>query len=93
MPFQFPMRPYTSVDVLMLQEGQNGVYGIFRGTACIYVGKGDVRSRLLDHLNNDNPCISSNKPDQWTAVITPDADDLEKKLIYEYKPFCNKRVG
>jgi hypothetical protein len=58
MPFvnQTP-RPFTRTDVESLKENQMGVYAIFRGDQCIYVGRGDIRQRLLTHLNGDISCI------------------------------------
>jgi len=93
MPFLFPMQPFTKTEVARLHPDQKGVYGIFRGSLCVYVGSGDIRQRLLDHLNGDNPCIARKQPDSWTAIVTADYLDNEKKLTLEYNPVCNKRVG
>ena len=51
MPFANEMRPYTRENILTLKPNQNGVYGIFRDTVAIYVGSGDLRERLLAHMN------------------------------------------
>jgi hypothetical protein len=94
MPFTNAVRPYTKVNIESLKDGQNGVYGIFKGTACIYVGKGDFRTRLLAHINGDNSCIQNSSPNSWTAeVITGDPSNREKELILEYRPTCNQRLG
>jgi hypothetical protein len=86
-------RRWTREVILALKKKQIGVYGIFRGEVCIYVGKGDIRDRLLDHFNGDNPLITRERPDRWTAVLTDDPDRQEKKLILEYDPVANRRVG
>jgi len=91
MPFKHGMRPYTKEDVLKLNPNQNGVYGIFRNSAAIYVGSGDIRERVLAHLNGDNPCITRNTPNLWTAeLVSGDPSKREAELIQEYRPECNK---
>ena len=94
MPFQNPMRPYTRADVQSLNPNQNGVYGIFKGTSTIYIGSsGDLRERLLAHLNGDNACITRNTPDQRTGtIVSGDPTTLEGQLIREYSPVCTQRI-
>ena len=95
MPFtaQTP-RPYNKADVESLTPNQNGVYGIFKGNICIYVGKGDIRQRLLAHLNNDNPCITKQQPTTWVGEkLNGDPSAREKELILELNPVCNQKVG
>jgi hypothetical protein len=94
MPFpkQQP-RAFTRANIEALAPGQMGCYGLCRGSLNIYVGKGDIRQRLLDHLNGDNSCITRNGPTHWVDVVTNDMDAEEKRLILEYQPVCNKRVG
>jgi hypothetical protein len=88
------MTPYTREDILSLKENQPGVYGIFRGSICVYVGSSeDIRGRMLDHVNGDNPCIDRNRPDRWTGFATRNYLDREIELTLEYEPRCNKRVG
>ncbi len=86
-------RVYNRQDVEKLSSNQFGVYGLFKEGVWIYIGKGDIRQRLLDHLNGDNPYITLAQPDHWVAELTPNADAREKELIREYNPVCNKRVG
>jgi hypothetical protein len=64
----------------------NGSIRIFRQTQCIYIGKGDIRRRLLDHLNDDNPCILKENPANIVDEVTIDMDNREKELIKEYDP-------
>ena len=94
MPFpeQDP-KPYNKARVENIKIGQKGCYGLHRGDAWVYVGKGDIRDRLLDHLNGDNPCITREKPTHWVDVVTDDMDAREKALIRELGPICNERVG
>jgi hypothetical protein len=91
-PTQTPT-PFTSTAVSMLRAGQNGCYGLFKQGLWIYVGKGDIRERLLAHLDGDNPCITRNAPTHFVTVVTPDMDAVEKALILELAPICNKKVG
>ncbi len=67
MPFpeQTP-RAYTKANVEALKKDQIGVYGLFKGV-WMYVGKGDIRQCLLDHLNGDNSCITKQAPTSWVA--------------------------
>ena len=95
MPFpQQQSRLFTRANVEALHPNQLGVYGLFRQGVWVYVGKGDIRQRLLDHLNGDNPCITRENPTHWVDEVTNgDPSIREKQLITELQPVCNKRVG
>ena len=74
-----------------------GVYGIFRAgdSNYIYIGKGNLKERLLCHLygNDDNPCIKKHGPTHFVIeVLTGDPTAREQALIAEFSPPCN-RVG
>jgi len=87
-------RSFARQDIETLTPGQVGVYGLFRQNQWVYVGKGDLRERLLAHLNGDNPCISRQVPTQWVGEVTPaDPSARERQLILELQPSCNLRVG
>jgi len=95
MPFiQQKPRFFTRKNVEALNQNQFGVYGLFKRGAWIYIGKGDIRKRLLDHLNGDNPCILREQPIYWVdEIINGDPSTREKQLILELRPCCNQRVG
>ena len=95
MPFiQQTSRPFTQQNVEALDMNQRGVYGLFKQNAWVYIGKGDIRQRLLDHLNGDNPCITHQRPTHWLAdVMNEDPSAREEQLTLEYRPTCNRRVG
>jgi hypothetical protein len=78
----------------VLSPNQYGCYGIFGADhSSIYIGKGDIRTRLLAHLGGDNPCIIRSRPLVFYAMVTPNTDDEEKRLILEFSPCCNERIG
>ena len=94
MPFpQQTPRAFSRSEIESLTVNQNGCYGLFRQGAWIYVGKGDIRARLLAHLNGDNPAILRERPTHFVTVLTSDMDNREKQLILELNPICNKKVG
>jgi hypothetical protein len=86
-------RAFTRDTVLNINANQVGCYGIFNALdRCIYVGQGDIRDRMLAHVGGDNACIMRNEPNYWLVTVSAD-DEVEKKLIIEYQPVCNQRVG
>lgn len=94
MPFDAKWsKPFTREAVESLSPNQYGCYGIYNPTTWIYVGRGDIRGRLLDHLNGDNPCILRNRPTGFTAIVTEAAEYEEQVLIGSLMPSCNRRVG
>jgi hypothetical protein len=95
MPFvQQTPRVYSRENVSALNPNQNGVYGLFKQGTWVYVGKGDIRQRLLDHLNGDNPCITRQAPTHWVdEIVQGDPSNREKQLILELTPACNQKVG
>ncbi len=84
---------FNRANVLQTDPNQLGVYGLYREGTWIYIGQGDIRDRLLAHLNGDNPCITRERPTHWVGEVTSDMDARERQLILEYNPVCNQRVG
>jgi len=72
--------------------GQMGVYAIYNARTWIYIGRGDIRQRLLDHLNGDVPSINANSPTHFRAEVTGDSVKREQQLLREYMPACNERL-
>ncbi len=92
MPFIEPtLRPFTRSDILGFNPGELGVYGLLKDRQWIYIGKGDIRIRLLAHLNGDDDNISQQQPSHWVAEITDNYQVRELQLIEEYQPLCNKK--
>ncbi|MBI4201527.1 MAG: hypothetical protein HY532_00230 [Chloroflexi bacterium] len=94
MPFEGDKRPYERKDVMAFQGFRPGVYGIFKDNIALYIGNsGDIKTRVLRHLSNDNPDITANQPNGWFAEIMAGAgqakiEERQKQLIEEYKPIC-----
>lgn len=91
---QQPPRPFSRYIVEALPVNQIGVYGLYKENEWVYIGKGDIRQRLIDHLNGDNPLITRRRPTHWVAEVTNgDPSARERQLILECQPTCNQRVG
>jgi hypothetical protein len=86
-------RSFTKAGIEALSPYQNGVYGIFRHDAWIYIGRGDIRSRLLSHLNGENPRITRERPTSFVTLVTHNDVVMEKALILEFNPIANQKVG
>ena len=97
MPFsQQAPREFNKYNVESLNLNQYGVYGLFKQGVWVYIGKGDIRQRLLAHLNGDNPCILQQQPTHWVDEVYSDelsATEREKQLIAELNPTCNEKIG
>jgi hypothetical protein len=91
-PQQTP-RAFTKTNIEVITPGQIGCYGLFRDGAWVYIGRGDIRARLLNHLGGGNPCITRQKPTHYVDVVTTDDEATEKRLIVEFQPICNQKVG
>ena len=91
MPFppQIP-KIFDGLHIEAIGPNMLGVYGLFRHGQCIYISKGDIRQRLLSHLNGDNPRITRERPTHWVAEVTPDMDGREIQLIQEFRPISNQ---
>ena len=83
--------PFEHEVVLDIDEEQMGGYGLLKDGVCIYIGKGDLRARMLAHLDGDNRCITRHMPTHWIGVVTPHSDPLHAELIEEYGPVCNRQ--
>jgi hypothetical protein len=91
-PTQTPI-PFTRSAVQALDPALVGCYGIFNQSTWIYVGKGEIRARLLAHLNGDAPCLRQHGATHLVIEQTLALDAREKQLIDEFRPVCNERIG
>jgi hypothetical protein len=87
-------REFNKVNIEAIRPGSYGVYGLFRTNQWVYVGKGDIRTRLLAHFNGDNPSIIAMRPTHYVdEVLSVDPSLREKQLILELNPPCNQKIG
>lgn len=84
-------RAFTRPSVEALSPNQTGVYGIYNQYRWVYVGKGDIRARLLAHLSD--PKILKHNPTHYVTWVTTSSDTIEVQLIVELRPVANERVG
>ena len=92
MPFNDWWRAWSRQEIESLDPDQNGVYGIFRDDTAVYIGSGDIRARLLAHFGSNDPCITRERPNRWTALtIQGDPTGSEGSLAREYHPTCGER--
>ncbi len=95
MPFQAEKRPYNRKDVMAFPGFKPGVYAIFKDSTVLFVGNsGDIKARMLRHVNGDNPNLTANEPNFWTAEVMAGAGQTniearQKALIDEFKPVFN----
>ena len=86
--------PFSREVVDDIDDGQVGCYGLLAGPGareCVYIGKGELRARMLGHLDGDNPCIADHAPTHWIGVVARDIGPLHAELVAEYSPVCNQR--
>ena len=84
---------FVRAAVESLRPGLRGCYGLFRGDQCLFIGKGDIRRRLLAHLEGDDATISRSFPSHWLAVTAAEIDGLERELVREYRPSLQDGAG
>jgi len=94
MPFpQQTPRAFNRREIEALNLNQFGVYGLYRPGQWVYIGRGDIRQRLLNHFNGDNICITTQAPTHFVAEVSSNMDERERQLISELQPLCNQRLG
>lgn len=86
-------RLYRDEIVRQLEPNQIGVYGLLSGILWVYVGRGDIRDRLLSHLNGDNLCINRWRPTHFVYEVVDDPEAAEEREIEQLDPDCNKTKG
>lgn len=69
-----------------------GVYGLCNELGFVYIGKGDIRERLLAHLAGDDPRLLLERPTHYIHEICSGSGmhRRERELILEYDPPCNR---
>ena len=97
MPFRDQdKKPFNKSHIMQILNSRVGVYGIFSYAQCLYVGQSmDIQARLLEHYNGQSDqsvCIKSQSPIYfyYDEVSMWSLDDVERRLIDELEPICNK---
>jgi hypothetical protein len=93
MPFpeQKP-REFTKENIERLKPDQFGRFGIYKEGQWIYIGHGDIRTRLLELVGGANPCIVREKPTHWLNWRTPNEEFEYRRLLMEFSPICNMKA-
>ena len=91
-PHQQP-KPFDRASVEAFRPGVVGCYGLFCRDRWVYIGTGDIRQRLLGHLDGDRPWSLPDQPTHWVAVETADYDAVAKDLVVTCGPTCNAENG
>ena len=75
---------------------KSGVYRLDTAKETLYIGKSDdLKRRLLEHLNSDDPCIK--KATIFKYLVTTSPERTEDDLLKEYQqthgklPECNEK--
>ena len=93
MPFpDQPRRPFAAEEIERLPAGKRGVYGLFNEEGCVFVGKGNLRERLLLHLKSgyteESRCIRKSAPTWFLFEETENFVVRHMGLVVEYGPKC-----
>ena len=78
-------------SILLNAPESPGVYGLF-SAFWIYIGEAEnVRARLLQHLEGDDPCIVHYRPSGFAFELTsPDERHRRhEQLMKQLQPLCN----
>lgn len=76
---------------------ESGVYVLYKPKVWIFVGEcSDIRGRLLQHLHDDNPCITQHSPTRFKFELVAGRTERvahEHKLVAALNPVCNQTKG
>ncbi len=89
--------PYDPVYVLTNAPPQSGVYVIYtpNGPNAYFGEAVNIRSRLLQHLNGDNDCITRSGATHFAWELVPAQSRVARQntLILELGSDCNQKLG
>ncbi len=74
-----------------MHPNASGVYGLF-SAFWIYIGEAEnLRARILEHLESDDPCIVRYRPSGFAFELssTKDRRNRREYLMKELQPLCN----
>jgi len=78
-------------SILKNAPESSGVYGLFNAF-WIYIGETDnLREKILEHLDGDEPCIVRFQPSGFAFELAPPKERRRRheQLIKELQPLCN----
>jgi hypothetical protein len=78
-------------SILRNAPESSGVYGLF-SAFWIYIGEAEnIRTRILQHLDGDDPCIVHYRPSGFAFELASPKDrhHRHEHLIKELQPLCN----
>lgn len=81
-------------SILLNVPESSGVYGLF-SALWIYIGEAEnLRERLLEHLDGDNPCILHYQPSGFAFELASPTDRRcwHQELVMELQPLCSGRA-
>ncbi len=85
-------QPFERAAVAALRVGVLGCYGLFQRERWVFIGAGDIRARLLAHLDGDRPWHAADEPTHWVAVETPAYASLARDLVVACAPVCTAQL-
>lgn len=87
---------FTRASILANAPTGSGVYVLFTSETWVYVGEaGDIRARLIQHLDGDNACVTRLNPTGFQFELWPAHQRVARQdaLIVQLHPACNRRLG
>lgn len=89
----FPLQEARRFDADRVADApdDHGFYGLFRvepdGTrSWVYVGFGQIRRRLQEHLDGQPPEIARHRPTHWVMGFTAAIEGQHERLVRELQP-------
>jgi predicted GIY-YIG superfamily endonuclease len=89
--------PWNRNSILTSAPNKPGVYAIWNKRVWIYIGETqDIQRRLLEHFDQKDACIESNKPAVWGYELFHSEQfryQRRNALVRELQPACNRTTG
>jgi len=85
-----PQKPrlFDRASVEAFAAGIVGCYGLFCRDRWVYIGAGEIRERLLAHLDGDHPWTANHQPTHWVLVETAEYATVANDLVLACGPVC-----
>ena len=82
-------------SILLNAPESSGVYGLY-GAVWIHLGEADnIRTRLLEDLSSDDPCIRNYQPSGFAFEVVSQAERSRRlqELVIELQPLCRRKAS